>query len=133
MSKSSISKQRNSFHSEEGNKYWLCFRMNESWKHIPSERNQTQKPHTVWFHWHEMSRIGKSVKQKTVDSMLPGDAKGISNLGWWRFLELVMVIAQSCAYIKNNCTFLQWFRWVLCKFYFKIFFKHLNSKFCSEW
>lgn len=105
MSKSSISKQRNSFHSEEGNKYWLCFRMNESWKHIPSERNQTQKPHTVWFHWHEMSRIGKSVKQKTVDSMLPGDAKGISNLGWWSFLELVMVIAQSCAYIKNNLHF----------------------------
>lgn len=100
---------------------------------IPSERNQTQKPHTVWFHWHEMPRIGKSVKQKTVDSMLPGDAKGISNLGWWSFLELVMVIAQSCAYIKNNCTFLQWFRWVLCEFYFKIFFKHLSSKFCSEW
>lgn len=52
-----------------------------------------------------MSRIGKSVKQKTVDSMLPGDAKGISNLGWWSFLELVMVIAQSCAYIKNNLHF----------------------------
>ena len=26
-------------------------------------------------------KLGKFVKQKTVDSMLPGDVKGISNLG----------------------------------------------------
>ena len=48
-----------------------------------------------------MSRIGKSVKQKTVDLLLLGDAKGIFNLGWWSFPELVMMIVQSCAYIKN--------------------------------
>lgn len=96
-----LSKQWNSIHSEEGNNYWLCYRMNESWKHMPSERSQTQKPHTIWFHWYEMSRTGKSVKQKTVDLLLLGDVKGIFNLGWWSFPELVMMIVQSCAYIEN--------------------------------
>ena len=71
-------------------------------ENICQVKEARQKPHTLWFHWYEMSRVGKSVKQKTVDLMLPGDVKGISNLGWWSFLELVMMIAQSCAYIKSS-------------------------------
>ena len=36
----------------------------ELWKHMVSQRSQSQRPHTVWFLLYERSRIGKLIPTK---------------------------------------------------------------------
>ena len=86
--------------------------MNEPWKYCAKwKKHQPQKATHMWFHFYEMSRIGKSMEWESRLVVAGGwgeEGKGC-DCSWVRgffgddetVLELV-VVAQRCDYTKNH-------------------------------
>ena len=44
----------------------MCYNMDGPWKHYTKwEKSVTKRPHILWFHLYEMSKIGKSIETET--------------------------------------------------------------------
>ena len=92
-----------------------------------------KRPHIVWFHWYEMSRIGKSIETRRRPSFLVPRAGGDGrSQGWWlkgmeflwggdeNVLELIVVmVAQLCEYTQSCwiCILLVGELYSMCEFY----------------
>ena len=107
-----------------------------------SERSQTQRPCILWFHLHEMSRIGKSIETESrlVNCQkLGGKGDGtllLMGLGFligiikmfWNYI--VVVVSQPCKYNKNLwIVHFKWVNAILWKLYLN--FKNLAKSWAS--